>query len=60
MIEWGDMSDDELEAHKKAAEALSMQSRIKKEEHFEQVWLGVSQEIEAVIQQRKNIRNLYS
>lgn len=57
MIEWHDMPDDELVAHKKAAEDWASQQET---EYFKGVWQEVADEIEAVITERKNIRDLYS
>ena len=58
-LEWHEMSDEDLEAHKKAALDLSAEAKRKKEEHFERVWQEFADEIQAVITERKNIRDLY-
>ena len=58
-LEWSEMSDEDLEGCKKAALDLSAEAKRKKEEHFERVWQEVADEIQAVITERKNIRDLY-
>ena len=58
-LEWNEMSDEDLEAHKKAALDLSAEAKRKKEEHLEKEWEKIVDEIQAVITERKNIRDLY-
>ena len=58
-LEWHEMSDEDLEAHKKAALDLSAEAKRKKEEHLEKEWEKIVDEIQAVITERKNIRGLY-